>query len=50
MKRISQAGSFFWFLKKFIFVVDKSNFSDRIVSFIYLGGIKRICDLLGIQK
>ena len=43
MKRISQAGSFF-VLKKIIFGVDKSNFSDKIVSFIHLGGIKKVCD------
>ena len=49
MKRISQAGSFF-VLKKFIFRLDKRNFNDKIVSFIHLGGIKKVCDLFGIQK
>ena len=43
MKRISQAGSFFTF-KKFIFGLDKRNFNDKIVSFIHLGGIKKVCD------
>jgi len=37
-----------WFvfcLKKFIFGLDKSNFNDKIVSFIHLGGIYEMSDL-----
>lgn len=34
----------FFVLKKLIFGLAKSNFSDKIVSFIHLGGIKKVCD------
>ena len=39
------AGSFF-VLKKFIFGLDKSNFNDKIVSFIHLGGKKYVIYLV----
>ena len=43
MKGISKAGSFF-VLKKLNFGLDKKNFNNKIVSFIHLGGIKKVCD------
>ena len=36
-------------LKKLIFGIDKSNFNDKIVSFIHLGGVYEMSDLF-VQK
>ena len=52
-RSINKTNQLSWFVfcfKKFIFGLDKSNFNDKIVSFMHLGGLKKICDLFGIQK
>ena len=48
MKTNQSAGSFF-LSKKIIFVLDKRIFSDKIVSFIHLGGVYEMSDLF-VQK
>ena len=42
----NQSSWFVFCFKKFIFGLDKSNFNDKIVSFIHLGGKKYVIYLV----